>query len=115
MTVADDIRSFIEDLEEQIANAEEDARSAVEELALEIEDLRELLDAIENPEDPSKGELISLARDYNEPEDWRRYDSGATFDELDDERKDAILQMRGEVTFDEIFSRAASISLEDFL
>ena len=52
---------------------------------------------------------------FQEREDWERYESGAGFADLPEDRQDWIREERGITSVDDILSEAEGLSLEDFL
>ena len=112
----DAIRQILDDLRSQLDDLAEDLTGAREAIGFEVEDLEEQLESAENPEDPSSGELYIMAKEeFRTREDWERYESGASFADLDNDRKDWIRDERGITSLDDILSQAESLSLEDFL
>lgn len=112
----DVIRSLLDDLRSQIDEAAEDSFGLLQDLAFQIEDLEEQLESAANPDDPTSGELFIMAKEeFREREDWERYESGASFADLPEDRQEWIREERGITSLDDIASEAESLSLEDFL
>ena len=112
----DEIRAILDDLRSQIDDAAEDSFGLLEDLAFQIEDLEEQLESILDADDPTSGELYIMAKEeFQEREDWERYESGASFAELPEDRQDWVRSERGNTSIDDIASAAQSLSLEDFL
>ena len=112
----DVIRSLLDDLRSQIDEAAEDSLGLLQDLAFQIEDLEEQLESAANPDDPTSGELYIMAKEeFQTREDWERYESGASFAALPEDRQEWIRDERGITSLDDIASEAESLSLEDFL
>ena len=112
----DVIRSLLDDLRSQIDEAAEDSLGLLQDLAFQIEDLEEQLESAANPDDPTSGELYIMAKEeFQTREDWERYESGASFAALPEDRQEWIRDERGITSVDDIASEAESLSLEDFL
>lgn len=112
----DAVRQILDDLRAQIDEAAEDSFSLLQDLAFQIEDLEEQLESILDADDPTSGELFIMAKEvFQEREDWERYESGAGFADLPEDRQDWIREERGITSVDDILSEAEGLSLEDFL
>jgi hypothetical protein len=112
----DAIRQLLDDLRAQIDDASEESFSFLQDLAFQIEDLEEQLESILDADDPTSGELFIMAKEvFQEREDWERYESGAGFADLPEDRQDWVREERGLTSLGDILSEAEGLSLEDYL